>query len=79
MQLLEQPGNSLLWIRYMALQVSLTEVDAARRVAERALASISFRDEQDKLNVWYVNEYFSVWGMKVRGRGACVQGDGGRV
>lgn len=38
----------------MAYQLSLTEVDAARAVAERALKTISFRDEQEKLNVWYV-------------------------
>ncbi len=51
-QLVASPGSSLLWIRYMALQVSLTEVEAARRVAERALATIPFRNEQEKLNVW---------------------------
>ena len=51
-QIVATPGSSLLWIRYMAFQLSLTEVEGARKVAERALASISFRDEQEKLNVW---------------------------
>ena len=32
--------------------VSLTEIDAARALGERALKAISFRLAQDKLNVW---------------------------
>jgi hypothetical protein len=32
--------------------VSLTEIDAARTIAKRALKSISFRMEREKLNVW---------------------------
>jgi rRNA biogenesis protein RRP5 len=51
-QIVASPGSSLLWIRYMAFQLSLTEIEGARNVAERALKTISFRDEQEKLNVW---------------------------
>lgn len=56
-QVLAQPNSSLVWIQYMAYQLSLTEVDAARSVAERALKAVSFRDEQEKLNLWvaYLN------------------------
>lgn len=32
--------------------VSLTEIDAARKIADRALKAISFRHPQEKLNVW---------------------------
>ena len=49
---LAQPGSSMAWIRFMAWQLSLSEVDSARRVAERALAAIPYRQERDKLNVW---------------------------
>lgn len=37
----------------MAFQLSVTEIEGARAIAERALKSISLRDEQEKLNVWY--------------------------
>jgi rRNA biogenesis protein RRP5 len=29
-----------------------TEIEKARAVAQRALSTISFREEQEKLNVW---------------------------
>ena len=61
-QIIASPSSSLLWIRYMAFQLSLTEVEGARSVAERALASISFRDEQEKLNVWSVTASSSIAG-----------------
>jgi ribosomal protein S1 len=47
-----QPNASLVWIRYMAWQLSMTEVARAREVAERALRTINFREEAEKLNVW---------------------------
>lgn len=47
------PGSSVVWIQYMAYQLSLTEVEGARAVAERALKAVSYRDEQEKLNIWY--------------------------
>ena len=53
-QIVADPNNSFLWIKFMAFQLSRTEVDKARVIAKRALKTISFRDEQEKLNIWYV-------------------------
>ncbi|XP_051837292.1 protein RRP5 homolog isoform X1 [Antechinus flavipes] len=49
---LSSPNSSILWLRYMAFHLHATEIEKARAVAERALKSISFREEQEKLNVW---------------------------
>ncbi|KAI9206531.1 uncharacterized protein BJ171DRAFT_422163 [Polychytrium aggregatum] len=46
------PNNSFLWIKYMAFQLQMAEVDKARQVAERALKTIEYREEREKLNVW---------------------------
>lgn len=50
--LLGNPDSSLLWIQYMSFQLQLGEIDKAREIARRALKTINYRDEQDKLNVW---------------------------
>ncbi|XP_041640703.1 protein RRP5 homolog [Cheilinus undulatus] len=50
--LLASPNSSLLWLQYMAHHLQATEIEQARTVAERALKTISFREEQEKLNVW---------------------------
>ncbi|KAJ3286606.1 hypothetical protein HK104_008958, partial [Borealophlyctis nickersoniae] len=50
--LLGSPNSSYLWIKFMAFQLQMAEVEKARAVAERALKSISFREEQEKMNVW---------------------------
>ncbi|XP_067657423.1 protein RRP5 homolog [Haliotis asinina] len=54
---LQSPNSSLLWTRYMAFHLETAEIEKARTVAERALKTISFREEQEKLNVWlaYMN------------------------
>ncbi|XP_070539661.1 protein RRP5 homolog [Ptychodera flava] len=51
------PDSSIVWIQYMAFHLHTTEIDKARVVAERALKTISYREEQEKLNVWiaYMN------------------------
>ncbi|KAJ7325160.1 hypothetical protein JRQ81_018180 [Phrynocephalus forsythii] len=49
---LGNPNSSILWLQYMAFHLQATEIDKARAVAERALKTISFREEQEKLNVW---------------------------
>merc|ERR1712166_1396192 len=36
----------------MAFHRKMTEIDMARRVAEKALTTISVREEQQRLNVW---------------------------
>ncbi|KAK7064381.1 rRNA biogenesis protein RRP5 [Favolaschia claudopus] len=50
--LLGSPNSSYLWIQYMSFQLQLSEVDKARDIARRALQTINFREEQEKLNVW---------------------------
>lgn len=50
--LLGSPNSSFLWIQYMSFQLQLAEVDKAREVARRALRTINFREEQEKMNVW---------------------------
>ncbi|TPX58764.1 hypothetical protein SpCBS45565_g07918 [Spizellomyces sp. 'palustris'] len=50
--LLGSPNSSFLWIKFMAFQLQLAEIEKAREVAERALKTISFREEQEKMNVW---------------------------
>ena len=50
--LLGSPNSSYLWIQYMSFQLQLSEVEKAREIARRALKTISFREEQEKLNVW---------------------------
>ncbi|BDA47226.1 probable protein RRP5 homolog [Coccomyxa sp. Obi] len=49
---LESPNSSYVWIRYMAFHMGVGEIDKARGVAERALKTINFREEREKLNVW---------------------------
>ncbi|KAH9836984.1 uncharacterized protein C8Q71DRAFT_580175 [Rhodofomes roseus] len=50
--LLGSPNSSYLWIQYMSFQLQISEVDKAREIAKRALRTINFREEQEKLNVW---------------------------
>ena len=50
--LLGQPDSSYLWLSYMAFQLQLNEIAKARDIAERAIRTISAREETEKLNVW---------------------------
>ncbi|KAK2801774.1 rRNA biogenesis protein rrp5 [Onygenales sp. PD_10] len=50
--LLGEPDSSLLWLQYMAFQLTLSEVDKAREIAERAIRSISIGQDTEKFNVW---------------------------
>ncbi|RUS80904.1 hypothetical protein EGW08_011340 [Elysia chlorotica] len=54
---LQSPNSSVVWLRFMAFHIELGEVEKARAVAEKALDTISFREEQEKKNVWlaYLN------------------------
>jgi rRNA biogenesis protein RRP5 len=56
-QLLATPYNSYLWTQFMALHISLRRVEAARSVAEKALARIPVTEPKELLNVWvaYLN------------------------
>lgn len=46
------PNSSVIWMNYMAFQLQLSELDKAREIAERALKTINFREEAEKLNIW---------------------------
>jgi len=50
--LLGSPNSSYLWIQYMSFQLQLSEVEKARELARRAIRTINFREEQERLNVW---------------------------
>lgn len=50
--LLSQPHSSVLWLRYMAFHLSLSEPSTARAIAERALATIPLSLEAEKQHVW---------------------------
>lgn len=56
-KLLGSPNSSLLWVKYVSSMLKLVDLNRARAVADRALQTISFREEQEKLNVWlaYLN------------------------
>ncbi|EZA53869.1 RRP5-like protein [Ooceraea biroi] len=49
---LSSPDSSLVWLHYMAHHVQATEVDKARAIARRAIRTINFREENERLNVW---------------------------
>lgn len=50
--LVASPNNSFLWIHYMAFMLGLSEISKARAVARRALSTINFREEEERLNIW---------------------------
>ena len=50
--LVSSPNSSLLWIQYISFQLAQTEIEHAKTIAERALNTISFREEEEKRNVW---------------------------
>lgn len=50
--LIGEPNSSVLWMNYMAFQLQLSEVEKAREIGARALKTIGFREEQEKLNIW---------------------------
>lgn len=50
--LVGNPNSSVLWISYMSFVMQLSELEKAREIAQRALKTIAYRDEDEKLNVW---------------------------
>jgi rRNA biogenesis protein RRP5 len=50
--LIAQPNSSFLWIHYIAHHLNSADVEAARMIANRALRTIHFREEDEKFNVW---------------------------
>jgi len=51
-RLIATPHESMLWIKYMAFQLSLGEIDKAREIVKQALNTISFRQAEEKFNMW---------------------------
>lgn len=50
--ILGTPNSSYTWIQFIAFYLGLSQIDEARKIARRALQTITFREEQEKLNVW---------------------------
>ncbi|KAK6465056.1 hypothetical protein DFJ63DRAFT_282319 [Scheffersomyces coipomensis] len=50
--LIGNPNSSILWMNYMSFQLQLSEIDKAREIGERALKTINYREEQEKMNIW---------------------------
>ena len=49
---LGDPNDSKLWIRYMAFQLQLGELEKAREIAERALKTIDPKEDSERRNAW---------------------------
>ena len=49
--------QSYVWIQYMAFMLDNLGIESARRIAERAVKSVSISNEEDKFNIWvaYMN------------------------
>lgn len=55
--LLTEGDTSIVWIRYMAFHLKLSELEKARQVAERAVKHVGFSEAQERFNAWvaYMN------------------------
>eukprot|EP01156_Anaeramoeba_ignava_P022800 Anaeramoba_ignava/c21053_g3_i1.p1 GENE.c21053_g3_i1~~c21053_g3_i1.p1 ORF type:complete len:355 (+),score=161.26 c21053_g3_i1:85-1065(+) len=51
------PNNSYIWIKYIAFCISMDNIEKARQICERALKTINFREENERMNIWvaYLN------------------------
>uniref|UniRef100_A0A7S3UYU4 S1 motif domain-containing protein n=1 Tax=Heterosigma akashiwo TaxID=2829 RepID=A0A7S3UYU4_HETAK len=50
--LVAEPNNALRWVQYMAFKLAAADADGARALAERALKTIAFRKEEERMNIW---------------------------
>lgn len=50
--LLGSPNSSYIWIRYISYLLQLSDLDAARDIARKALQTIHFREDKEKFNIW---------------------------
>lgn len=50
--LLAYPDSAFTWLKFMAYQLHLADVDKARAIAERALEKMSSNEEAERLKVW---------------------------
>lgn len=55
--LLTQGGTSIVWIRYMAFHLKMSDLERARQVAERAVKHVGFSEAKERFNAWvaYMN------------------------
>jgi rRNA biogenesis protein RRP5 len=55
--LLTQGDTSIIWIRYMAFHLKMSDLERARQVAERAVKHVGFSEAKERFNVWvaYMN------------------------
>eukprot|EP00397_Hematodinium_sp_SG-2012_P000662 GEMP01000663.1.p1 GENE.GEMP01000663.1~~GEMP01000663.1.p1 ORF type:complete len:1845 (+),score=482.73 GEMP01000663.1:24-5537(+) len=50
--LLTEGDSSVVWIKYMAFHLQLSELEKARSVAERAVKHINYTEDKERFNVW---------------------------
>lgn len=50
--LIGNPNSSILWMNYMSFQLQLSDIEKAREIGKRALKTINYREEQEKMNIW---------------------------
>ena len=50
--LLASPNSSYTWIQYMSHFLQLSDTEQARQIGQRALKTINYREEEERLNVW---------------------------
>jgi rRNA biogenesis protein RRP5 len=49
---ISSPNSSMVWVRYMSFWLEKEQIDKARQIGERALTTIAYREEGEKLNIW---------------------------
>jgi rRNA biogenesis protein RRP5 len=50
--LLTKGDTSIVWIRYMAFHLKMSDLQRARQVAERAVKHVGFSDAKERFNAW---------------------------
>ncbi|GAA97773.1 uncharacterized protein L969DRAFT_42922 [Mixia osmundae IAM 14324] len=51
-ELIGSPDSSILWIQYISLLLEARDITQAREVAQRALSTINYREDEERFNVW---------------------------
>lgn len=50
--LVHEGDSSVVWIKYMAFHMQLSELEKARQIAERSVKHITYTEEKERFNVW---------------------------
>lgn len=50
--LLTEGDTSIIWIRYMAFHLKMSDLNKARQVAERAVKHVGFSESKERFNAW---------------------------